>query len=186
MKKTTKTIVWVVWAVVVLAAIGYVLKRYNIYQSGYVTYTSRDKSFSIEHPRNWLPQWEWKGAIVVSFATDSIPETSTVQPYINIAKWAMTWSLAEVYSGTLGEYQKLFRTFQIQSQSDDKINWADAKRLIFDGTLGWRSRRYEVVVCSKDSVIYTITASSAPAVFDQVSKQVDRIIASWKFAQPTK
>jgi hypothetical protein len=51
-------------------------------------FTSPDGSFSTELPKAWNAQVADanKGAVVVTFVTDSIQTTSNNKPYINIAK----------------------------------------------------------------------------------------------------
>ncbi len=185
MKKHLKKIFIALLIVAVLVWIGFLLKKYNKDQSNPALFTSPDGSFSTELPKAWDAQIAdaSKGAIVVTFVTDSIQTTSNNKPYINIAKGALSGDLNTLYAETLEKYKRVFRKLQIVQEADLLI-WNDpGKKLVFDGTMGGKITRYAVVLVSHNGVIYTLTASSAATDFDQVHVVIDGIIKEWKFLQ---
>ena len=185
MKKLVKKIIIVLLVVAVLVWIGFLLKKYNKDQANPATFTSPDGTFSTELPKAWDAQIadESKWAIVVTFVTDSIQTTSNNKPYINIAKGALSWDLATIYTDTKAKYGKIFRKLQVVQEVDLQV-WSDmGKKLVFDGTMGGKLTRYAVVIVSHNGTVYTLTASSAVNDFEQVNIVIDDVIKNWKFLQ---
>ena len=161
------------------------MKKYNKDQANPALFTSPDGSFSTILPKAWDAQIAdaSKGAIVVTFVTDSIQTTSNNKPYINIAKGALTGELNTVYAETKAKYGKIFRKLQIVQEAELQI-WSDVgKKLIFDGTLWGKLTRYAVVIVPHNGVVYTVTASSAINDFDKVEPVINGLIKEWKFLQ---
>ncbi|MBP6085631.1 hypothetical protein KA478_00140 [Patescibacteria group bacterium] len=182
-KRNWKKILIVLIVIAALVLVGIFLKKYNASQSQLGAFTSPDGSFSTQLPKAWDAQITSKGAIVVTFVTDSIQSTSNVKPYINIAKGAFSGDLNTVYAETTAKYQKLFRNIKVVDNGTVSIDGKEGKKFVFDGTLGGRVMRYAVIVTQEQGVIYTITSAAAPADFPQVQPVLDSMASSWKFLQ---
>jgi hypothetical protein len=169
--------------VVLLVLVGMYIKKYNLTQKQYVTFSSPDQSFSLQHPRSWDVQVLNKGALVAAFITDERVDLTGPKPYINIAKGAVQGQLDDVYKDTLEKYKKLFHDVKIISETNGIINGSNAKKLIFDGTLGGKKIRYIVVVMDENGILYTITAASGQADSANLEEQVNKMLSTWSFKQ---
>ena len=167
--------------VLVIIGLWFSIKKHNVEQKDYVLFSSPDQSFSVQHPRNWDVQIVNKWALVATFMTEERKDPSSVRPYINIAKGAVQWKLDEVYTATVEKYKKLFKTMVIVSETSWQINWSDARKLVFDGTIGGRKTRYIVVVMDEKGILYTITAASADTDSAELEMQVNKMLATWQF-----
>lgn len=185
MKKHLKKILIALLVVAVLVGIWILLKMHNKDQANLASFTSPDGSFSTELPKAWDAQIaeENKGAILVTFVTDSIQTTSNNKPYINIAKGAMSGDLNTLYEETKAKYQRVFRNLQVVQEGELEIWWDQGKKLIFDGTLGGKITRYAVILVTHNGVVYTVTASSAINDFEPVHVVIDGMMKEWKFLQ---
>lgn len=111
----------VVALIVLLVLLGIYIKKHNQELKGYVTFSSPDNSFSVQHPRSWNAETLNKGALVATFTTDERKDFTNNKPYINIAKGAVQGKLDEVYASTLEKYKKLFRNMTIVTQTNGKV-----------------------------------------------------------------
>lgn len=138
---------WVIVIAIIIAGLflfGRGVKHYNTTQKEYVTFTAVDGSFSLEHPRNWTVQLPGKGAIVATLVTDAVPTSSTMKPYINIAKGAVQGSLEDEYKKTIEKYKKLFRNLRVVSEEPTTFGGEPARMIVMEGSVGGRQMHYAV------------------------------------------
>ena len=187
MQKNWKLIAGIIAGIALLVGVWIYVKYYNNSQKWYTTFTSVDKTFSVDYPRSrqvQLPKTD-QGAIVASFVTDndSLKTTSNIKPYVNIAKGAVAGNIDDVYAQTIEKYKKLFKNVQIISEGKDRINGENARKVVFEGTLGGRKMHYVVVFIEYKQMIFTITAASAPVDAQILGKELEIILSTWKFTE---
>jgi hypothetical protein len=159
------------------------IKHYNVVQKELTNFTSPDGSFALTHPKNWTVQNPGKGAIVATLMTDAVPSSSTMKPYINIAKGPSVGSLEDQYKETVFRYKKLFRNMKIISETTEKMGGEPARVIVLDASLGGKQMHYAVVETTHKDQIYTMTAAASPADGALLDEQLKNIMKSWKFTK---
>jgi hypothetical protein len=112
------------------------IKHNNTSQKQLTSFSSTDGVFSVSHPRNWSVKIPSDGsAILATLVTDAVPTSSTIKPYIHIARSPSKGELEAEYATTMGKYKQLFKKMEILSETKEMVDGTPARKIVMNATL---------------------------------------------------
>ncbi len=143
------------------------------------TYTNKADRFTISFPSSRSAQEKvyWSSITFTSptGGTDKIKENLRIEKT----------SLSKAY--TVDEYyamnQKRLNAQEWYTEIENaniKINWLDAKKLIFKTLNRWYHLQFEEILIIKDSSLYTLTYAATEVTFNDFASDVTKMVSSFE------
>jgi len=148
-------------------------------KSGLQTYQSKVGWFSVQYPSKWTFQENAYGSIVMFFAPTS--EWDKIKENLSVIKEDTKKIITseQYYQSSKELLVKSLTDFSEISNQNIKIDWIDAKKIIYKRTLWDTKLQVEQVLLIKDKAAYIFTYTATPETFDDYIKNIDQIINSF-------